>query len=113
MSVIKRIIRNIFNWANTEEINPCAEPKEANYYGSKTMSLRAAGIGSSNRGVPFEEANRGMNFTIYNATGGKVVQLFSYNPNTDRSNTSLYIIGDKDNFGEELAMIVTRENLTR
>jgi len=55
----------------------------------------------------------GMNFAIFSATGGKVVQFNTYDPARDRSETRLYIVTDKDDLGEELAQIITRESLTR
>jgi hypothetical protein len=55
----------------------------------------------------------GMHFTVYSATGGKVVQFNTYDPARDRSDTRLYIVTDKDELGEELAQIITRESLTR
>jgi hypothetical protein len=57
--------------------------------------------------------NNGMNFTIYGAIGGKVVEFSTYNPNTDRHNRNLYIVTDKENLGEELGLIITKESLTR
>lgn len=55
----------------------------------------------------------GMNFTVFSAVGGKVVHFNTYDPARDRFETRLYIITDKDDLGEELAQIITRESLTR
>ncbi len=55
----------------------------------------------------------GMNFTVWSAAGGKVIQMRSYNHNTDRHNNALYIIPEKDDLGEELGLIITRESLSR
>lgn len=55
----------------------------------------------------------GMNFTVYAATGGKVIEFRTYDPRTDRSNTSLYVITEKEDLGEELGQIITKESLSR
>ena len=57
--------------------------------------------------------NNGMNFTIYNAVGGKVVQFFQYDTLKDRNCSSLYIIRDEDDIGQELSQIILREQLSR
>jgi hypothetical protein len=54
-----------------------------------------------------------MNFTVYNAIGGKVIQIASYDPIRDRLNASLYIVTDKEDLGVELGMIITKEGLSR
>jgi len=53
------------------------------------------------------------NFTVTSATGGKVITVRHYDPNTDRSHENVYIITDKEDLGEELGQIITRENLSR
>ena len=74
--------------------------------------------GSKVRALPsisrdMADSINGMNFTVYNATGGKVIQLSSYDSRTDSNRTSLYVITDQENLGEELAQIITRESLSR
>lgn len=53
------------------------------------------------------------NFTVTNATGGKVVTVRHYDPHTDRSHETVYIITDKEDLGEELGQIITKESLSR
>jgi hypothetical protein len=55
----------------------------------------------------------GLNFTVFPAVGGKVVRFHSYDPRTDRENTTLYVVTDKENLGEELGQIITKESLSR
>ncbi len=59
------------------------------------------------------DSNNGIHFTIYKATGGKVVEVHTYDPSVDRSDSSLYIITDKDDLGKELELIITKEGLMR
>ncbi len=73
-------------------------------------SLKAASLVSSGS---IGDRNRGMNFTVFQATGGKVIQFSSYDQHTDRTNSNLYIIADKEDLGEELGQIITKESLTR
>jgi hypothetical protein len=53
------------------------------------------------------------NFTITNASGGKVVVVRHYDSRTDRSHENVYIITDNDNLGDELEQIITKESLTK
>lgn len=53
------------------------------------------------------------NFSLYNANGGTVVELRSYNETTDRNSTSLYVISSDKDLGQELGHIVTMEALKR
>lgn len=53
------------------------------------------------------------NFALYNANGGTVVELRSYNENTDRNTNVLYVIPSDKDLGEELGHIVTMEALKR
>jgi hypothetical protein len=57
--------------------------------------------------------NNGMRFSIYNAIGGKVVQFSQYDKIKDRHYSSLYIIRDEDDMGQELSQIILREQLSK
>jgi len=63
--------------------------------------------------VGIEEMSRGLNLVIYNANGGKVLQFWEYDPTKDRHVANLHIVPDGQDLGEELAMIITRESLSR
>ena len=52
-----------------------------------------------------------LNFTIYNAVGGKIVEFRYHDRKSDRSHTQMYIIGKDDDFGEKIAKIATLEAL--
>lgn len=73
-------------------------------------------IGSTQTPVPDVIASRGinsngMNFTVYRASGGYIVEYSSYDRKLDRNNHSLHIINDDKDLGEELGKIITIENL--
>lgn len=104
------MFQNLFNkigyWLIRNDMNSPAPAEDIRY--------RSASISSGVKSRPAHEFGvNGMNFTIFSATGGKVVQFNTYDPARDRSETRLYIVTEKDDLGEELAQIITRESLTR
>lgn len=54
---------------------------------------------------------RGMNFTVYKAEGGVVLEFNSYDSATDRNNSRLYIVPDDQDWGQHIARCVTAEAL--
>jgi hypothetical protein len=52
-----------------------------------------------------------LQFKIYNAIGGKVVEFSRYDRRTDRHDHSIYVIGKEDDFGDKIAKIATLETL--
>lgn len=57
--------------------------------------------------------NEPLRFTVYNASGGKIVEISHYDQKTDRHHTSLHIITSDENFGEELGKIAFIELLKK
>ncbi len=52
-----------------------------------------------------------LNFKIYKASGGTVLETVSYDRKTDRHNNSLYVITDDKDLGKEIGKIITLESL--
>jgi hypothetical protein len=52
-----------------------------------------------------------LQFKIYNAIGGKVVEFSRYDRKIDRTEHQVYIIGKDEDFGEKIAKISTLEVL--
>ena len=52
-----------------------------------------------------------LQFKIYSAIGGKVVEFSRYDRKIDRHHHDIYIIGKDEDFGEKIARIVMIENL--
>jgi hypothetical protein len=52
-----------------------------------------------------------LQFKIYNAIGGKVVEFSRYDRKQDRSHHDIYIIGKNEDFGEKIAKIAMLESL--
>lgn len=57
--------------------------------------------------------NEPLRFTVYNASGGKIIEISHYDQKTDRHHTSLHIITSDENFGEELGKIAFVELLKK
>jgi len=57
--------------------------------------------------------NEPLRFTVYNASGGKIVEINHYDSRTDRHHTSLHIITSDEDFGAELGKIAFVEALKK
>lgn len=60
-----------------------------------------------------EMSENPIRMNVYPASGGFVVETKTYDRQRDRHNTSLYIVTDGNNLGEELGKIVTMTALSR
>lgn len=64
------------------------------------------------RGEPqIDQPERAIQFTVYSANGGRVVETRRYDRQKDRNNTGLYIITQDQDFGREIDKIVVMEGL--
>ena len=52
-----------------------------------------------------------LNFRVFSAVGGKVVEFNHYDRKTDRRNSTTYIITNDQDFGERISKIATMESL--
>jgi hypothetical protein len=57
--------------------------------------------------------NEPLRFTVYNASGGKIVEISHYDQKRDRHETSLHIITSDEDFGESLGKIAFLEVLKK
>jgi len=57
------------------------------------------------------EAEPILNFRVFSAVGGRVVEFRQYDRQKDRSYTQTYIITSEQDFGERIAKIATIESL--
>jgi len=55
------------------------------------------------------DANPILNFRVFSAVGGQVVEFRRYDHRTDRSDTTTYIIQKDDDFGEKISKIANLE----
>lgn len=106
MKIIKNAIVRILRWATQSENNDKIKLDEPTPI---SKSMYSTTIGSSRQGPDMI----GINFTVFNAVGGKVIQINQYNPMNDRNRQQLYIVTDKEDLGVELGQIITVESLGR
>lgn len=52
-----------------------------------------------------------LNFKVFSAVGGKVVEFRRYDRKSDRNDSTTYIITNDQDFGERIAKIAMMENL--
>ena len=52
-----------------------------------------------------------LNFKVYSAVGGKVVEFRRYDRKSDHNHSTTYIITNDQDFGERIAKIAMMENL--
>ena len=52
-----------------------------------------------------------LNFKVYSAVGGKVVEFRRYDRKSDRNDTTTYIITNDQDFGDRISKIATMEKL--
>ena len=81
-------------------------------YDNRKMSATSLGRGNNHIHTMSNETEP-LRFTIYNASGGKIVEINHYDQKTDRHHTSLHIITSDENFGEELGKIAFVELLKK
>lgn len=68
-------------------------------------------VGTISKGRRLEQ--NGMNFTIYSANGGYVMEYSTYDHKTDRRDTALHIIPTDQDLGQGIAHIITFEMLRK
>jgi len=54
-----------------------------------------------------------INFRMYKANGGWVVEFRQYDHKTDRHGTALYVINNEEDLGNNISKIITMEALKR
>lgn len=73
------------------------------------VGSKQIGIGRSEPSI--DQPERAIQFTVYTANGGRVVETRRYDRKTDRSTNGLYVITSEQDFGREIDKIITMESL--
>ena len=85
------------DWDNARQEQDCYPSPKA--IGSNSVSTRDV------------NSDPTLQFKIYTAIGGKVVEFSRYDRQKDRSFHDIYIIGKDEDFGAKIAKIAMLENL--
>lgn len=78
---------------------------------ANTVSARLPDMPAKSAGAGISAS--GMQFTVYRANGGIVLEFSDYDLTTDRRNTELYVIPEGENWGDEIAKCITMQALRR
>lgn len=78
--------------------------------GDVNLSSKTTSIISSGRRL---DQSNGMNFTIYSANGGYVMEYSMYDPRKDERNTALHLITNDQDLGQSIGHIITLEMLRK
>lgn len=90
--MIRRSLNRLVNWAQSYGIH-------------SDGAIRVVDTDSSRVGA------NGMNFTMYRADGGYIIEYREYDRVKDQNNNRLHIITDDTNLGERIGQIITLELL--
>jgi hypothetical protein len=93
---MKWLKKKIRNWVEANE----------DEYGNSVK-----GIAMSRDVEAVSDAEPILNFRVFSAVGGQVVEFRRYDRKTDRSDTTTYIITKDQDFGEKIAKISNLEML--
>ena len=86
------------DWDKASQLQPDCYPT--------VSSKNSIGIGSRDIGT-----DPTLQFKVYSAVGGKIVEFSRYDRKSDRSEHQIYIIGKDEDFGEKIAKISMLESL--
>ena len=101
MNWFKRII---VKWVREDWENARDQPEDC--YPSPKLSRGINAVSTHDVG-----SDPTLQFKIYNAIGGKVVEFTRYDRQKDRAFHDIYIIGRDEDFGAKIAKIAMLENL--
>ena len=90
------------NWFKRKLRNWLLEDEPPNLVSNKTLAVRESDS---------VESDPVLNFRVYSAVGGKIVEFRKYDRQRDRSDNQTYIITNDQDFGERIAKIATMESL--
>ena len=89
------------------------EDQPVAYDDDRKMATLSSARTGRHHGNALGSENEPLRFTVYNASGGKIVEINHYDSRTDRHHTSLHIITSDEDFGAELGKIAFVEALKK
>lgn len=85
--------------------------KEIGNEPEQDCSMATALVGSKVRRGSDIDSDEGLNITVRQALGGKIVTFRHYDHRTDRSHFKNYVIPDDHDFERELGKMITLESM--
>jgi hypothetical protein len=74
-------------------------------------TMRGSKVARMLRASEDVDSEQGLNITVRNALGGKIITFRTYDHKTDRHNHKLYVIPDDMDFDTELCKMITMESM--
>lgn len=100
--------RMVIKWVREDWENARNDQPEDCYPSPKLSRANSISTISGRANVDSEPT---LQFKVYSAVGGKVVEFNRYDPKSDRTDRQIYIIGKDEDFGEKIAKISMLESL--
>lgn len=100
--------RKLLNWLTKEDDPWGAEPGGNFVLGSRKQRMNRTS--TSQREVEID-SDRALNFVVYPAEGGTIIEFKTYDRQRDEHKNRLYIIAEEAEFNEALAYIISMERL--
>lgn len=83
---------------------------ESNVVGQSDIAIpKSLRIGRQESSI--DQPDRAIQFTVYTANGGRVIETRRYDRKTDRHANNLYVVTSDQDFGREIDKIITLESL--
>lgn len=79
--------------------------------GNDIISSKQARLGIVTGPTGIDQPDRAIQFTVYNANGGRVIETRRYDRHKDRHSNGLYVVTTDQDFGREIDKIITMESL--
>jgi hypothetical protein len=99
--MIRQALRELIDWAQSGD-------KEL-AYGNATVSKRPRRGAISTDDADL--SNNKINFAVFPANGGSIVQVYHYDRKKDEEIRTLYVVHDNEEFDQHLAQIISMERL--
>lgn len=104
----------MFNWLRIRLRNWLNNDSEESVEDRQPLSNKIRGRGlRSTDGDDLNDHNEPLRFNVYNASGGKVVEIRYYDRKKDHWATSLYVVNSDENFGDNIGKIIFMEMLKK
>ena len=96
--MIRQALRDLIDWAQG---------------GDKDLVYSNTAISKRSRrgGIDEDLSNNKINFAVFPANGGSIVQVYHYDRKKDEEIRTLYVVHDDEEFDQHLAQIISMERL--